>query len=117
MLDLIFFYIIRALEAIGVGIILLGIIKMLLVSARVFIHKIKHPQLMTEIRMNLSGYLILSLEVFIGRDIIETLLNPTLTEFFILVALVFLRTMLSFFLNYEVKHMPAPMLHKKLKNK
>ncbi len=69
---------------------------------------------MTEIRIDLSNYLILSLEVIIGRDIIETFLRPTLGDITILAVLVALRTLLAFFLNYEMSHMAKPRLEKAL---
>lgn len=114
MLELIYNFIIRSLELIGIAIILLGVAKMLIISGRCFLRRIRYPHLISEIRLILSNYLVLSLEVFIGRDIIETLLDPGMNEFIILAALVLLRTLLAFFLIYEVKKMPAPLLHKKL---
>jgi uncharacterized membrane protein len=109
--------VITGLEIIGVAIILLGVIKTLIIFGRCFIKRIPIHSLMTEIRIELSNYLILSLEVFIGRDIIETLLDPTLNDIIILVVLVLLRTLLAFFLNYEITHMPRKQLHKIIEEK
>lgn len=100
-----FLYIIKALEIVGVTIILIGVLKMLLVFATCAIKRISPSGLISQIRVELGNYLVLSLEVFIGRDIIETLLNPSLNDIIILVVLVFLRTLLAFFLNYEISHM------------
>lgn len=110
-------YVITALEIIGVIIILFGIFKIMTIFGRCFIRRIPIHNLMTEIRLELSNYLILSLEVFIGRDIIETLLAPTLNDIIILVVLVLLRTLLAFFLNYEMTHMPAKKLHRVMEKK
>ena len=100
-----FLYIIKALEIVGVTIILIGVLKMLLVFATCAIKRISPLGLISQIRVELGNYLVLSLEVFIGRDIIETLLNPSLNDILVLVVLVFLRTLLAFFLNYEIAHM------------
>lgn len=112
MLQTIFNYIIVTLETVGVIIIIFGILKMIYTILTCFIKKIKLYSLITEIRIELSNYLILSLEVFIGRDIIETLLDPSINDIIILVVLVILRTLLAFFLNYEVQHIQKPELHK-----
>ena len=117
MLQTIFEYIMRILEVIGVVIIIIGIIKMIIIFLKCFIKRLQLNTIMTEIRIELSNYLILSLEVFIGRDIIETLLEPSLNDIIILVVLVLLRTLLAFFLNYEMKHAPKPQLQKVIKEK
>lgn len=112
MLDLFYGYIIQTLEVIGVGIIIIGIAKMIVMFITCFFKHLQISHLITEIRIELSNYLILCLEVFIGRDIIETLLDPSLNDIIILVVLVFLRTLLAFFLNYERTHIEKKELHK-----
>ena len=57
----------------------------------------------------------LALEFFIARDIVETLLNPGLEDIIILVVLVLLRTLLAFFIDYEIRHIPKKQLHKVFK--
>lgn len=116
-MDLIFEYIIKTLEILGVAIILLGIIKMLLVFLTCTVKRIPIDKLIAQIRLDLSSYLILSLEVFIGRDIVETLLDPSINDIIILVVLVILRTLLAFFLNYEMSHMPKTELPKMIEKK
>lgn len=116
-MDLIFEYIIKSLEIIGVLIILVGIVKMLLVFLTCAIKRIPVDKLITQIRIDLSNYLILSLEVFIGRDIVETLLDPSINDIIILVVLVILRTLLAFFLNYEMSHMTKTKLPKMMEKK
>jgi uncharacterized membrane protein len=112
MIQTVFNYIIITLEVVGVAIIIFGIIKMAYTILACFVKRIKLHSLLTEIRIELSNYLILSLEVFIGRDIIETLLDPSINDIIILVVLVVLRTLLAFFLNYEVQHIQKPGLHR-----
>ena len=104
MTETIFTYLIISLEYIGVAIIVIGTLKMLLVFGTCLIKRIPVQNLMTQIRIDLSNYLVLSLEVFIGRDIIETLLHPTFDDLISLIVLVVLRTVLAFFINYEMSH-------------
>ncbi|MBA4336175.1 hypothetical protein C0416_00180 [bacterium] len=111
-MEIVFQYIIKALEIIGVAIIFVGIFKMLIVFATCAIKRISPAKLITQIRIDLGNYLVLSLEVFIGRDIIETLLSPSINDIVILAVLVVLRTLLAFFLNYEIAHLPQVELPK-----
>ena len=85
---------------------------MLFMFAKTFFKQIQLREIMTEIRIELGNYLVLALEVIIGRDIIETLLDPALEDILILVILVILRTLLAFFLNYEMTHISKKELHK-----
>jgi len=110
-------YIVIALEVIGVAIIIIGVLKTIYMFGWCLIKRIRISTVMTEIRIDLSNYLILSLEVIIGRDIIETFLSPSINDIIILGALVFLRTLLAFFLNYEITHMPKKTLDKALEKK
>lgn len=56
-----------------------------------------------DIRHFLSFYLLMGLEYMIGADIIRTLIRPTLDELIILGSMVAIRTVISFFLNKEMK--------------
>jgi len=94
-------------EIIGISIIIIGVIKMVILFAAALFKQHKISNLITEIRIDLGNYLVLSLEVFIGRDIVETLLRPTMTEIATLAALVVLRTVLASFLNYEISHLKS----------
>lgn len=110
-------YIVIALEIVGISIILLGVIRTLYKFGWCIVKSIRISTVMTEIRIELSNYLVLSLEIIIGRDIIETFLSPSLNDIIILVVLVLLRTLLAFFLNYEITHMPKKTLDKALEKK
>ena len=50
-------------------------------------------------------YLLLGLEFLIASDILKTVLEPTLNELAILGGIVVLRTVLSVFLNKEIKEL------------
>lgn len=57
----------------------------------------------TIIKNSLGSYILLSLEILIAADIISTILNPNLNDIIILGATVLIRTVISFFLNKEIK--------------
>lgn len=55
------------------------------------------------IKRNLGAYVLLSLEVLIAADIIESILNPTIEDILMLGAVVIIRTVISFFLGKEIE--------------
>lgn len=57
----------------------------------------------TLIKNKLGSYILLSLEVLIAADIIESIINPTISDIFRLAALVVIRTLISYFLAKEIK--------------
>lgn len=56
-----------------------------------------------EVRIYLGSYILLGLEIFIVSDIIEIIIKPTLEDLTILIIIVFVRTIISFFLGKEMK--------------
>ncbi|MGM0568838.1 MAG: DUF1622 domain-containing protein [Elusimicrobiota bacterium] len=56
-----------------------------------------------EERHHLGSYILLGLEFFIAADIIRTAMDPALKELAILGSIVVIRTVLSIFLNQELK--------------
>ncbi len=59
------------------------------------------------LRATFGTYLLLGLEFLIASDILKTVLEPTLNELAILGGIVVLRTILSVFLNREIKDLEA----------
>ena len=57
------------------------------------------------LRAIFGTYLLLGLEFLIASDILKTVLEPTLNELAILGGVVILRTVLSVFLNKEIKEL------------
>lgn len=57
------------------------------------------------LRAIFGTYLLLGLEFLIASDILKTVLEPTLNELAILGGVVVLRTILSVFLNKEIKEL------------
>jgi len=55
------------------------------------------------LRMDLGYYLLLGLEFLVAADVIETLLAPNLEHVLVLGAIVVIRTVISFSLNWELK--------------
>lgn len=58
-----------------------------------------------KLRATFGTYLLLGLEFLIASDILKTVLEPTLNELAILGGIVVLRTVLSVFLNKEIKEL------------
>ncbi|MFW6136638.1 MAG: DUF1622 domain-containing protein [Candidatus Aminicenantaceae bacterium] len=55
-----------------------------------------------EIRQHLGSHLLLGLEIFIGADIISTVVSPSWEKAGILSIIVVIRTILSYFLRMEL---------------
>lgn len=55
------------------------------------------------LRQRLGSHLLLGLEIFIGADIISSVVSPTWQKVGMLAAIVAIRTVLSFFLRMELK--------------
>lgn len=55
------------------------------------------------LRNFLGTYILFSLEILIGADIIESILDPSMNHILSLAALVIIRTIISYFLNKEIE--------------
>ncbi len=58
-----------------------------------------------QIRANFGSYLLLGLELLIGADIIKTIIEPSYEELIVLAGIVIVRTLMSVFLNREIKEL------------
>ena len=87
---------------VGILIIFVGCAKGLYLFARKFAIR---DILLADIRLELGHYLTLGLEFLVGRDIVQTLVDPTWENLGKLAAIIALRTALTFFLSREVKEM------------
>lgn len=56
----------------------------------------------TILKNKLASYILLSLEILVAADIINSTVRPTLDDLVTLVTLVFIRTLISYFLNREI---------------
>lgn len=58
---------------------------------------------LTHIKNALGAYVLLSLEVLIAADIVESIAKPTMEDIIKLAAVVAIRTVISIFLNKEIR--------------
>ncbi len=63
-------------------------------------------------KVELGGFVLLGLEILIVADIIETVVNPTFEDILRLAAIVAIRTVISFFLNKEIREADVEMADK-----
>lgn len=63
----------------------------------------KLDHLLPRIRIELAKYLTLGLEFLVGKDIIETIIEPSWEELGKLAVIIILRTVVTFFLSWELK--------------
>ncbi len=94
------------LDLFSIFILLWGVI----VCAKDFFHsrltvkdKRKLMQLLTDTKNQLGTYVLFSLEILIVADIIDSIVQPTLTDIIRLGAIVAIRTVISYFLNKEIR--------------
>jgi uncharacterized membrane protein len=101
-------YISLGIGALGIFIVLwgviLGFIEFISTQAA-FFSKGRKPVPLEKIRIDLGRYLLLGLEFLIAADIIRTIVKPSLEEVAVLVAIVAIRTVISFFLNKEIERL------------
>lgn len=55
-----------------------------------------------DVRKLLASYILLSLEVLVVADIIESVIKPTWTDILKLALIIIIRTIISYFLNLEI---------------
>ncbi|OJG71201.1 hypothetical protein RV11_GL000491 [Enterococcus phoeniculicola] len=65
--------------------------------------RMKAAQTNNFIKSFLGSYILLSLEILIAADIIESIINPSLSDILRLAALVVIRTVISYFLHQEIQ--------------
>ncbi|MGM0199326.1 DUF1622 domain-containing protein [Enterococcus sp. DIV1314a] len=56
----------------------------------------------TGIRSFLGSYILLSLEILIAADIVESIINPSIQDLIILASMVVIRTVMAYFLHKEM---------------
>lgn len=101
-------YISLGIGAVGIFIVLWGVILGFIEFIRAqaaFFCKGNRPVPLEKIRIDLGRYLLLGLEFLIAADIIRTIVKPSLEEVVVLVAIVAIRTVISFFLNKEIERL------------
>lgn len=99
-------YIVNILNAFSVIILLVGAVKVAFDFIRNEFSKGDHFEVATKnngIKIYLGSYILLSLEVLIASDIIETIMNPSIEDMLILGGIVVIRTAISYFLGKEIE--------------
>lgn len=94
------------LDSIGVVIVITGAYratKTLLQKKFLGEHKKSHRINLNILRLDFGYALVLALEFFLAGDIVRTIISPSWDDLGKLGALVVIRTVLSFFLNKEIK--------------
>ena len=93
---------------------IISVISLLIVTYGAFIFIINElkrvtgaytPTNIRKLRAVFGTYLLLGLEFLIASDILKTVLEPTMNELIILGGIVVVRTILSVFLNKEIKEL------------
>lgn len=73
-----------------------------------FSSELRHPSRekstynLTGIRSFLGSYILLSLEILIAADIVESIINPSIRDLIILASMVLIRTVMAYFLHKEM---------------
>lgn len=99
-------YISWTMGGIGLAVILWGALLGLSRFVRPEIRQFRHTVLMMEreeLRHLFGYYLLLGLEFLVVADIVHTILTPTLQDLGVLAAIVGIRTVVSFSINWELK--------------
>lgn len=94
-------YISQGIAFVSIAIIVYGTILAIIQFIKNLVNK--KPSGIRQVRADFGGYLLLGLELLIGADIIKTIVEPSYQELIILAGIVILRTILSVFLNREIK--------------
>ncbi|GAB4460471.1 MAG: DUF1622 domain-containing protein [Armatimonadaceae bacterium] len=97
------------ISAVGIGILTVGVGLALVSLIRTELRKESDKsgkgmsEAMERLRHRLGYYLLLGLEVLIAADVIETVIRRTWNDVLVLGAIVLIRTLISFSLNWEIE--------------
>jgi uncharacterized membrane protein len=95
--------IVRGIEGVGIGVIVLGALLATLVFARAVVGRRAFGDAYRAYRLNLGRAILLGLELLVAADIIATVAaEPTFTNLGVLALVVAIRTFLSFSLEVEI---------------
>lgn len=100
---------------VGIVIMLVGLVK----SLWLFVSRqlLRQEDILSAIRIELGQHLALGLEFLVGKDIIESLVNPTWDDLGKLAAIIVLRTILTIFLQRELKEVERDAKEEKVLHK
>jgi uncharacterized membrane protein len=89
-------------EACGAIVIVLGVGRTLIVYVLTFLKKDCNEE-MRALRIRLGQNMVMGLEFLVAADILKTSVSPTWEDILFLAALIGLRTLLNFLLEYELR--------------
>lgn len=96
----------KAFEAVGVGVLVLGLLWSVVVAVRVW-QKAEGREAYKVLRESFGGVLLLGLEILVAADLIRTVaVEPSLENVLVLGLIVLIRTFLSFSLEIEIEGVP-----------
>lgn len=94
----------RAIEAVGIGVIIVGLVGALVIYGRRLIVDPDRDAAFHALRSNLGRAILLGLELLVAADIINTVaVEPTVQSVLVLGGIVIIRTFLSFSLEVEIE--------------
>ncbi|MCA1757252.1 MAG: DUF1622 domain-containing protein [Bacteroidales bacterium] len=94
----------------GVVIIVWGVVLTVYRLLKLEFRRLKNESIYREresVRHQFASYLLLTLEFLIAADIIATVIHPVFEEIAILASIVFIRTLISYFLEKEIRNFNA----------
>ena len=100
------YYIAFAISMIGVAVLAWGALMAVIEFVLLEVKRFKGVSICAardHLRHHLGSYILLGLEFLIAADIIRTIMQPTKNDLIILGSIVIIRTILSYFLNMEMK--------------
>jgi uncharacterized membrane protein len=97
----------RGFEAIGVGVLVVGLLWSMGVAASVWLRARSGRDAYRILREGFGGALLLGLEILVAADLIKTIaVAPTVQNVAVLGLIVLIRTFLSFSLEIEIEGVP-----------
>lgn len=99
-------YVGKAFEAVGVGVLVLGLVWSVVVAGRVW-RRAEGREAYRVLRESFGGVLLLGLEILVAADLIRTVaVEPSMENVLVLGLIVLIRTFLSFSLEIEIEGVP-----------
>jgi uncharacterized membrane protein len=98
-------YVVPLIQAVGVLIVLWGVIEGIVGILRRSVQRMDSaaPSVIGDVRLRMGTRMVLALEFFIAGDIIQTVIVPTWESLSILAGIVVIRTLIAYFLEYELR--------------
>ena len=101
-------YIAEGIAVVGILVIIYGVVVGLVEMVRLELRRLEDTSIdicrdLNMLRQDLGYYILVGLEFLIAADIVHTVPKPTLQELYVLGAIVGVRTVISYFLDREMR--------------